>query len=170
MKVILYLVGGAFLANIIAATFIWPPEEKRTGPLRPVINDATRQGQDPWMMTERYNAPFRDFLRGEMLKMLDGPWSNHCTADGHRMLVGGINNYYDQRTRQIRTYAEAFGAEARRFSIKAWSSTDDQRIWRLIGETYERGYIAADEIKGVARNDMAELIKQKHITAKPCSS
>ena len=57
MRAILFLIGGAVLANIVWATFFWraPAQEKP----QPIVNSATRQGQEPWMANEHYIAGAR---------------------------------------------------------------------------------------------------------------
>lgn len=65
MKAILFVICGFFLANIVTATFIWPPKTTASDTPEPIVNAATRQGQDPWMVNERYNAPNRDRTRKE---------------------------------------------------------------------------------------------------------
>ena len=170
MKLILYAIGGFFLANIIAATFIWPPSPDASGPTAPVVNSATRQGQDPWMVNERYNAPARDMMRKGTLETLDQPWSSHCTAEGHEMLIRTVSNYYYQRDAQLSSYGRTYGEDARRYAIKAWTTTDDNRIVRLMTETYGRGYFALDELQSDARRELAVVVKGVRVAAKPCAS
>jgi len=170
MRWILYFVGGLVLADIIAATFIWPPEAATSTPSKPVVNAATQQGQDPWMVNERYNAPHRDFLRREMLKTLYEPWTNYCSADGHEKLVRSIDSYFEQRAGQAWSYENAYGKAARDFAVKAWNTTDDKRIERLISERYERGYVSLNELRPSARKALAGQIKEGRINAEPCRS
>lgn len=63
MRLIFFFIGGIILANIVAATFFWHPSAKATGKPEPVVNAATRQGQDPWMANERYNVGSREHIR-----------------------------------------------------------------------------------------------------------
>lgn len=41
----------------------------------------------------------------------------------------------------------------------AWTTTDDNRIERLMSETYGRGYITLDELRSSARDGLATLVK-----------
>jgi hypothetical protein len=170
MKAILFVICGFFLANIVTATFIWPPKTKASDTLAPVVNAATRQGQYPWMVNERYNAPNRDRTRKATLDSLDKPWAGYCTSEGHEALIRAINYYYDRRGAEAWSYGHTYGEDARRFAIKAWISPDDSRIERLMGETYGRGYFSLDELKSSARETLAAQLSGVHVSAKPCAS
>jgi hypothetical protein len=63
-----------------------------------------------------------------------------------------------------------YGETAKRFAIKSWTTTDDNRIERLMSETYGRGYFSVDELRPHARTPIAALVKGQHVTAKPCAS
>lgn len=170
MKTILFVICGFFLANIVTATFIWPPTTKASDTPGPVVNAATRQGQDPWMVNERYNAPNRDRTRKATLDTLDKPWAGYCTAEGHEALIRAINYYYDRRGAEASSYEHTYGEVARRFAINAWTSPDDSRIERLMGETYGRGYFSLDELRSSARETLAAQLNGVHVSAKPCAS
>jgi hypothetical protein len=170
VKAILFLICGIVLANIVVATFIWPPSTAASGKPAPAVNAATRQGQDPWMVNERYNAPNRERIHKATLETLDKPWASHCTAEGHAFLIRSIDNYYWQREAQLWSYEHTYGDDARRYAIKAWTTTDDNRIARLISETYSRGYFALDELQSYTRQALAELVKGIRVSAKPCAS
>ncbi|MGY4472866.1 hypothetical protein [Bradyrhizobium sp. USDA 3364] len=165
MRLILYIVGALFVANIVAATFIWPPEKDAAPEPKVVVNAATLKGQDPWMVKESYNAPYRNLVRANTLKTLDAPWSERCSAAGHKTLVLSINGYYDIRDRDVSNYAEVFGEAARQFALKAWRTPDDNRIERLIGETFARGYISEAELKPVTQLALASEIGKSHASA-----
>ena len=49
---------------------------KATGKPEPVVNSATVQGQEPWMVNEKYNAPGRGIARKSALEALDKPKLN----------------------------------------------------------------------------------------------
>lgn len=167
---ILYIIAALFVANIVTATFIWPPEQNVTATPKVVVNQATLKGQDPWMVKESYNAPYRNFMRGNLMKTLDAPWSEYCSQDGHKMLVLGINGYYEQRDREIRNYGEVYGEAARQFVLKTWQTPDDNRIERLIGERVVRGYVSVNELKPAAKKELADLLKGKRAGVTPCAS
>ncbi len=170
MKAVLFFICGIFLANIVVATFIWPPTTTASGTPAPVVNAATLQGQDPWMVNERYDVPNRERIRKAMLETLDKPWASYCTTEGHELLIRIINNYYGQRDAQAWSYGHTYGEAARRFAIKAWTTTDDNRIERLMGETYGRGYFSLDELRSYAREALAAQLTGVHVSANPCTS
>jgi hypothetical protein len=169
MRLILFFIGGIVLANIVAATFFWPPAAEQSSKPAPVVNAATRQGQQPWMVNEKYNVHSRELIRKGVLETLDQPWALYCTAEGHKRLIGTINNYYYQRHAQAWSYGNTYGEDAKAYAIKAWMTTDDNRIERLIGETYGRGYFSLDELRPYAREPLAASVKDAHVTAKPCA-
>ena len=170
MKAILFVICGFFLANIVTATFIWPPKTKKSVTPATIVNAATLQGQDPWMVNERYNAPNRERTRKATLDSLDKPWAGYCSTEGHEALIRAINYYYERRGAEAWSYGHTYGEDARRFAIKAWTSPDDSRIERLMGETYGRGYFSFDELKSSARETLAAQLRGVHVSAKPCAS
>jgi hypothetical protein len=170
MKLVLCFIGGLVLVNIVAATFVWPPSDKASVPPAPIVNAATRHGQDPWMANERYLADSRANIRKGMLATLGKPWSTWCTADGHRHLIEAIDNYYYQRHAEAWSKANAYGEEAKRFAIKAWTTTDDNRIERLVSETHDRGYFSLDELQPYARTPLSALVQGAHVHARPCAT
>ena len=70
---------------------------------------------------------------------------------------------------QTQSYANTYGEPARKYAIKAWTTTDDNRIERLTSETHGRGYFSLDELRPPARTPMAELVKGARVSAKPCA-
>ena len=169
MRPILFFIGGIVLANIVVATFFWHPPVNAQGAPEPVVNAATRQGQDPWMVNERYAVGSRVLIRKGVLETLGKPWASYCTPDGHKRLIEAINNYYYQRYAQAWSYANTYGEEAMRYAIKAWTTTDDNRIERLTSETYGRGYFALDELRPYAREPLAALVQGARTGDKPCA-
>jgi hypothetical protein len=170
MRVILILIVGVVLANIVTATFFWHPLVKASDRPEPVVNAATRQGQEPWMANERYNVGSREHIRKATLETLDKPWASYCTAEGHKSLIGAIDNYYYQRDAQAWSYGNTYGEDAKRYAIKAWTTADDNRIERLMSETYGRGYFSIDELQSYARKPLAALTKGERVNAKPCAT
>ena len=170
MRAALFLIGGIVLANIVWATFFWKAPAKES--IRPVttVNSATQQGQDPWMANERYNAPGRDIARKSALEALGKPWAEFCTKDGRKRLIESVNYYFGQRDAQVRSYHDTYGEAAKQYAIKAWTTTDDNRIERLMGETYGRGYFSLNELRSDARTWFAPLVKNARIGSKPCAS
>lgn len=170
MRVILSIVGGLAFFYIFTATFLWPPADTPSGPAKPVVNSATLKGQDPWMANEQYQAPHRELTRKAALEILDQPWSSYCSSEGHERLIRTINYYYGQRSAQAWTYGRTYGEDARRYAIKAWTTTDDTRIARLMSETYGRGYFTLGELQSDAREGLAEQVKGVRVNARPCAS
>ncbi len=168
MRLILFFIGGIVLANIVWATFFTRPKiEAKT---YTTVNSATQQGQEPWMANEKYNVSGREHIRKGVIETLGKPWSSFCTAAGHKDLIGTINNYYYQRDAQTWSYNNTYGEAAKQYVIKAWQTTDDNRIQRLMSETFERGYFTLAELKPYASKPMAELTKGAKVSAKPCAS
>jgi len=169
MRFILLFIVGIVVADIVAATFFWQPSAGNSSDANPVVDAAARSGQDQWMANEKHNAPSRDLIRKAVQETLDRPWAMHCTAQGHSGLIGAINNYYYQRQAQVWSYGNTYGEEAKAYAIKAWTTLDDNRIERLMGETYSRGYFSLDELQPYARTPLAASVKDAHVTAKPCA-
>jgi hypothetical protein len=170
MRAILFLIGGIVLANIVAATFFWRPSAQATGKPDPIVNSATVKGQEPWMVNERYNAPGRDIARKSALESLGKPWSEFCTAEGRKDLIDAVNYYFERRNTQIQSYERTYGEAAKRFAIKAWTTTDDNRIERLVSETYSRGYVSLNDLRPYNRTAFTALVKDTRVTGKPCAA
>jgi hypothetical protein len=170
VKGFLFLICGIFLTNIVVATFFWPSATTAPATPAPVDNAATLQGQNPWMINERYNAPNRERTRKATLETLDKPWASYCTTDGHELLIRAVNYYFGQRNAEAWSYGHTYGEDARRFAIKAWTTADDSRIERLMGETYGRGYFSLDELRPGAREALAAQVAGARVRATPCSS
>jgi len=168
MRLTLFFIGGVVLANIVVATFFWHPKPQE--PIFTTANSATQQGQEPWMANEKYNAPSRDHIRKGVLQALGKPWSEFCSAEGHKRLIETVNYYYSQRDAQAWSYGNTYGEAARRYAIQMWQTTDDNRIERLMSETYERGYFTLDELRPYARTPIATLTTGMRVTAKPCGT
>jgi hypothetical protein len=169
MRAILFLIGSVVLANIVWATFFWKTPASATGKPEPVVNSATVQGQEPWMVNEKYNAPGRGIARKSALEALDKPWSSFCNAEGRKLLIDAVNYYYGQRNAQIQSYERTYGDAAKRYAIKAWTTTDDNRIERKMRETYGRGYFSLNDLRPVTRTALAEVVKGERVTGKPCA-
>jgi hypothetical protein len=167
MKLVLWFIGGIILANIVVATFFWHP--KATQKTYTTVNAATKQGLDPWMANEKYNAPSRDHIRKGVLEAFGKPWAEFCTPEGHKRLIETVNYYFNQRDAQAWSYGNTYGEHARRYAITMWQTTDDNRIERLMSETFGRGYFSLDELRPYARTPMAVLTKGLRVSAKPCA-
>lgn len=122
------------------------------------------------MANEKYNAPSRGHIRKGVLEALGKPCAEFCTTEGHKQLVDTVNYYYGQRDAQAWSYGNTYGEAARRYAIKMWQTTDDNRIERLMSETYGRGYFSLDELRSYARTPVATLTKGARVTARPCAT
>jgi hypothetical protein len=170
VRAILFLIGGIVLANIVWATFFWRAPAQATGKLEPVVNSATVQGQEPWMVNEHYNAPGRDIARKSALESLGKPWSEFCSAEGRKLLIDAVNYYFERRNTQIQSYERTYGEAAKRYAMKAWTTTDDNRIERLVSETYGRGYFSLNDVRPYNRAAFSALVKDTRASAKPCAA
>jgi hypothetical protein len=170
MKPILYVVAGLLLVNVMVATFLLRSPATAPGAIAPVVNEATRQGQEAWMAKEPVQEKTRDKVRTAMLTALERPWATYCTADGRKDLIDAINYYYGQRTAEARSKAATYGEAARRFAVAAWSTTDDGRIERLLSETLARGYVAIDELQPVARTPLSASANGQQTSPNPCAN
>ena len=169
MRLLLTLIGGIVLANVIWATFVWPPSNGASGSPEVLANSATRPGQDPWLDNENYRKGGRDNIRRGMLLTLEKPRAVHCTPDGHTDLINSINNYYYQREGELWSKVNTYGERARQFAVAVWSTTDDNRIERLIGETYGRGYFTLKELEPRARTHLTGQVRDVQVISRPCS-
>ena len=120
MKAVLFFICGIFLANIVVATFIWPPTTTASGTPAPVVNAATLQGQDPWMVNERYDAPSRERTRKATLETLDKPWASYCTTEGPRAS--------DPHHQQLLWAARCPGVELRTYVRRGRQALRDQGL------------------------------------------
>ena len=68
----------------------------------------------------------------------------------------------NRRNAQVWSYNNTYGEAPRRFAIKTWTTTDDNRIERLMSETYGRGYFSVDELRPYARSPLAVLPRARH--------
>jgi hypothetical protein len=123
------------------------------------------------MVNEGHNVPNRERTRKATLDTLDKPWAGYCTTEGHESLISAINYYYDRRGAEAWSYGHTYGEVARQFAIKAWTTPDDNRIERLMSETYGRGYyFSLDELRSSARETLAAQLRGVHASANPCAS
>jgi hypothetical protein len=168
VRAILFLVGGVVLANIVWATFFWraPAREKEVR----VVNAATLKGQEPWMANEHHAESTRGSARKSMLAALDKPWAGHCTAEGRKALLSSIEYYYWQRSSQLFAYANTWGDAGGRYIARVWTTPDDNRIERMMRETYGRGYFALEDLKPSTRKAVADIVKGERVTARPCAA
>ena len=102
--------------------------------------------------------------------MLGKPWAEFCTAEGSKRLVESVNYYFGSATVTLPGYPKNWGEAGGRYVVKAWATSDDNRIERMMRETYGRGFIALDDLKAHTRAALAEVVKGERVTGKRCAS
>jgi len=167
MRAILFLVGGIVVANIVTATFFWRTPAQ--GKQEPIVNSATVKGQEPWMVNEHHIENNRNSTRKSLLDVLSKPWAEFCTPEGKKRLVESVDYYLWQRKGQLFSYPKNWGEAGGRYIVKAWATSDDNRIERMMRETYGRGFIALEDLKDYTRAAMAEMVKGERVTGKRCT-
>lgn len=168
MRAVLFLISGVVLGNIVwAGSFLAAPPKPSAS--EPIVNVATRKGQDPWMTNEPAIASARDSQRKGALRALERPYSEFCTAEGRRRLVSALNEYWYHRSAQIAGYPKSWGESARPYIVKAWATADDNRIERLFREAYGNGYVNLADFKSFIRVAMAETLRNERVRGTPCA-
>jgi hypothetical protein len=167
MRAILFLIGGIVLANIVTATFFWRTPAQ--GKQEPIVNSATVKGQEPWMANEHHIENNRNSTRKSLLEVLSKPWAELCTPEGKKRLVESVDYYLWQRKGQLLSYPKNWGEAGGRYIARAWATSDDNRIERMMRETYGRGFIAFEDLKDHTRAAMAEMVKGERVTGKRCA-
>lgn len=169
MKAILLLIGGIVLGNIVWATFVYvaPPKAKTPEPL---VNSATIKGQEPWMANEHHIATGRNGQRKGALKALERPYSEFCSEEGRKRVVSALSEYWYHRAVQIAGYPKTWGESARPYIVKAWATSDDSRIERMVREAYGNGYINLADFRQHIRDAMAETLRGERVRGQPCAS
>jgi hypothetical protein len=54
-------------------------------------------------------------------------------------------------------------------ALRRWATADDNRIERLVRETYGRGYLRLDALQSPMRKVVADLVRDERVTGKPCA-
>jgi hypothetical protein len=138
-------------------------------PRLPSVNSATARGQEPWAARESIEEKTRQMARKVALESLDRPWATFCTEEGRKKLTSGLSYYLWERFQQQRHYA-GWGQAGERHAREVWDTADDNRVARLIRETYSRGYFTPADVEGYARSEIAGLVRQERVTGKPCAN
>ena len=179
MRLILFFLGGFFLANIVVAgvTAIRPlaseqrprefnlPREFNT----PREFNMSQKRQDPWAANDAIHDQTRKTARANALAALDGAWSGLCGGDDRAKLISNLSYYYEQRDMQERGYPASFGEAGARHIKKAWSTADDVKIERLTREIYGRGYVTPEDFRPQVKDAIAEQVSGEIVTGKPCA-
>ena len=177
MRLILFFLGGFFLANIVVAgvTAIRPlasEQRPREFNLPREFNMSQKrqdQRQDPWAANDAIHDQTRKTARANALAALDGAWSGLCGGDDRAKLIANLSYYYEQRDMQERGYPASFGEAGARHIKKAWSTADDVKIERLTREIYGRGYVTPEDFRATVKNAIAERVSGEAVTGKPCA-
>ena len=67
-------------------------------------------------------------------------------------------------------YPTRWGDAGRDYIAKQWSTSDDQRIQRLVQEHYERGYLNLRDLKPYIVEQISPLLKDTRVSGQPCAS
>lgn len=127
-------------------------------------------GIPPWNANEPLFQNSRNLIRKSTLDGLDRAWSTFCYPDGRQTLVNALSYYFGQRRQQETSYPKRWGEAGRDYIAKEWSTSDDQRIERLVEETYGRGYLDLHDLKPYIVERISPLLKDTRVTGQPCNS
>lgn len=128
------------------------------------------EGQPPWNENEKIFQNGRNNIRKSTLTGLDKAWSTFCEAEGRKRLASAVSYYFEMRGNQEQNYAKRWGDDGRKYIAKEWSTSDDQRIQRLVQEHYERGYLNLADLRPTIVARMSPLLKDTRVRGQPCSS
>lgn len=173
MRLILFFLGGFFLANIVVAavTAIKPlASEQRPREFNlPREFNMSQRRQDPWAASEAIHDQTRKTARANVLAAVDGAWSGFCGGDQRARLISGLSYYYEQREMQERSYPASYGEAGAKHIKKAWSTADDAKIERLTRELYGRGYVKPEDFRPEVKDAIAARVGGEAVTAKACA-
>jgi hypothetical protein len=80
-----------------------------------------------------------------------------------------LNHCCWQRHAHLFSYGDTYGEAGRRHAAKVWATAEDNRIERLVRETYSRGYLRLDALQSPMRKAVADLVRDERVTGKPCA-
>lgn len=130
--------------------------------------EAVGDGVPPYNANEKYAQNNRNAVRKSAMKQLESAWSTFCTPAGRQHLASALNYYFQQRGNQMESYPKRWGKEGRDYIERQWSTADDRRIERLVGETYERGYLDLASVNRSTAERLAPLLKGVKVRGEPC--
>ncbi len=172
MRLVLFFLGGFFLANLVVAgvTAIRPLASEQ----HPREFNMSQKRQDPWSASEPIHDQTRKTARANALAVLEGAnlkqtWPDFCGEDGRMKLVAALSYYYEQRGIQERAYPSSFGEAGARHIKKAWSTPDDAQIERLTRDIFSRGYVTPEDFRPHVKDAIAEQVKGEAVTGKACA-
>jgi hypothetical protein len=131
---------------------------------------ALNDGVPPWNANEKIHQSGRDRIRQSALNGLDKAWSTFCSGQGRKEFLGAVSYYFEMRGNQEESYAKRWGSEGAAYIKKEWSTPNDNRIERLIGETYERGYLDLASVKPFIAARIKPLVKDLRVQGQPCKT
>lgn len=161
------IAGGVLLALFAFVHLTGGRSEPATAKEAPIVNSATRRGQEPWMANEHLYAETRKYARQGALQGLDQAWASYC-GDGRRKLISGLNYYFERRGSEQRNPTKAWGDSWAQHLKKAWATADDARIERLAQNAYARGYFTLDDLSPSNRMAANEVVGKERVTGKGC--
>jgi hypothetical protein len=133
----------------------------------PIVNDATRRGQEPWMANEHHFAETRKHARKDALRGLDQPWAAYC-GEGRHKLISGLNYYFERRGSEQRYPNKTWDESWARHVKTAWATADDSRIERLAQAAYGRGYFTLNDLSPGNRAAAGDVLGRERVTGKGC--
>jgi hypothetical protein len=133
----------------------------------PIVNDATRRGQEPWMAGEATREQVRKNARKGALQGLDQAWASYC-GEGRQKLISGLNYYFERRGSEQQYPNKSWGESWGRHVKKAWATADDTRIERLAQEAYGRGYFSLNDLRPSNRAAANEVVGKERVIGKGC--
>jgi hypothetical protein len=112
----------------------------------------------------------RGYLRESTLKSLDLPWASFCQAEGRRLLLGSLREYFFHRNGQESSYPERWGDVGRQYITREWSTPDDRRIEQQIKDLYSRGYLEPKGLDEPTGQRVSALVQGLKVTQQPCKA
>ena len=162
------IAGGVLLLLFAYVHLTGGRNEPAVAKEAPIVNSATRRGQEPWMANEHHFAEVRKHARKGALDGLDQSWAAYC-GEGRRKLISGLNYYFERRGAEQRYPNKSWGESWARHVKKAWATADDSRIERLAQTAYGRGYVTLNDLSPSNRAAAAEVLGQERVSGKGCS-
>jgi hypothetical protein len=164
-----YVIPALVLIGILVAWDFTKPRMKYAPDPAPYVEERPNGGVPPWNAHESLFQNGRDLARKAALRGLDQAWSTFCDLQGREKNVRAITYYFEQRRNQEESYPKRWGQVGRDYITQQWSTPDDARIERLVGELYERGYLRLGDFRPSIAERIAPLVTNTPVTERPCS-
>jgi hypothetical protein len=175
----IFVVAAAMALGLYAywdVTTVRPLEPTITAKWSPVLRPGEvpdpqyNGGVPPWNENEKIFQNARNHVRKQALEGLERPWGSFCETEGRKKLDQAVTFYFDQRGNQEESYPKRWGDVGRQYIANEWSTSDDQRIQRLVREHYERGYLNLADLKPYIAKRIAPLLKDSRVSGAPCAN